>query len=625
MKRFKKLLASVFAFTLAFAGLSAMPVQAAQDVSGLEDGTAYLNVNNADWSDFEAEWTNVKITGDGSYTVGMVAKEGQSLVQFNALEVVNGESYLGTGCVLTVDSIKINGEEVELQGPSYTCSADGGGVTTRVNLYNEWNAVDEKATAGDDKHLDQRVAEGSLADATPTLFSSEYVDASSQSGFKVESLEVAFTVSGFGTAAPAAPAGSENEAPAAEGPAVAHLSINKSDWSAFEAEYVDAEITGDGTYTVSMTAAEAVDMGEFNALEVANGELLLGTAYTITVDSIKINGEEVTLQGPSYTCSADGGGVNTRVNLYNEYNTPDDTATAGDDNHLDQRVAEGSVMDATAKLLADENRAGVTSIEVTFTVAGVGSSAAAGEEPEAPAVPALDLNGEYHAYIGLQTPKYSFRNAFDDATYGRDTSDVFNQITGWDASNNAVTLPGTFTDAVIAGNGTYTVSVDGMSFPEGEFDSQEYFNLIFLSTDIPNTGEITISDIKLNVDGRDVTIAPVLSPDSISYVNMLIQNIWNDDVKEIGYYQVPPTAMSITFTVSGFAYDNESAGAAEPSEAAPSEESSESPAGPADGQTADSGSDGGMSPVVIAVIVIAVIAVVAVVAVVLAKKKKSGK
>lgn len=612
MKKFKKLLVSAFAFALAFSGLSAMPVQAGQDASALEEGTAYLNINKSDWNDFSAEYENVKITGDGSYTVTMTAAEPVDMGEFNALEVVNGEAVMGTGSVITVDSIRINGEEVALQGPSYTCSADGAGVNTRVNLYNEYNTPDETATAGDDKHIDHRVAEGSVMDATATL-----IDKEARTG--VSTLEVAFTVSGFGTAA--AEGGAAAPATDVEGPAVAHLSINKSDWSAFEAEYVDAEITGDGTYTVSMTAAEAVDMGEFNALEVANGELLLGTAYTITVDSIKINGEETALQGPSYTCSADGSGVNTRVNLYNEYNTPDETATAGDDKHIDHRVAEGSVMDATAKLIAAEARTGVTTLEVTFTVAGVGNAAAAGEEA-APELPVLDLNGEYHAYLGLQTPAYSFRNAFDDASYGRD-SDVFNQITGWDSANNAIVKSGTFTDTVIAGNGTYTVSVDGMDL-SGDFDSQEYFNLIFLSTDIPNTGEITISDMKLEVDGRDVAIAPIVSPDSVNYINMLIQNIWNDDVKEIGYYQVPPTAMKITFTVSGFAYDNASAGAEAPKEETPAAPSDAAPA-PTEAPTDNAGSEGGMSPVVIVIIVVAVVAVIAAAAVVLTKKKKGGK
>jgi hypothetical protein len=437
MKKFKKFLAAVFAGTMV---LSSVTVFAGQDTSTLADGTAYLSINNADWSDFEAEWTNAEITGDGSYTVGMVATEGQSLIQFNALEVVNGESYLGTGCVLTVDSIKINGEEVELQGPSYTCSADNGGVTTRVNIYNEWNAPDDTVTAGDDNHLDCRVAEGNVMDATACLFSSDYVDASSGSGFLVESIEVNFTVSGFGTQA---------------------------------------------------AAGEAADTG-------------------------------------------------------------------------------------------------------------VGS---------------VDLNGTYHAYLGLQTPKYSFRDAYDNESTGYGT-DFFNQVTNQGDTANGSSIPATINDVEITGNGTYTVSITGMEFADNEFESQDYMNLIFLSTDIPNTGEITISDIVLNVDGQTPSISPILNPDSVNYINMAIQNIWNDDVATIGYYSVPPTDMSITFTVSGFAYDNEAA-------VAPAEEEEATADDAAAAETADAeASSNGVSPVVIVIIVIVVIAIIAG-CVVASKKKKN--
>jgi hypothetical protein len=334
----------------------------------------------------------------------------------------------------------------------------------------------------------------------------------------------------------------------------------------------------------------------------------------LTVDSIKINGEDVELQGDSYTCSADGAGVTTRVNIYNVYNKPDATAVAGDDNHLDCRVAEGNVADATAELITADYV--VTSIEVNFTVTGFGTQAEGGDAADAGAG-SVDLNGTYHAYLGLQTPVYSFRNAYDDADYGYGT-EYFDQITGWDGSD-PVKKDGTFTDAEIAGNGTYTVSVSGMNFDASEFESQDYMNLIFLSTDIPNTGEITISDIVLTVDGATPSISPILSPDSVDYVNMLIQNIWNDDVKTIGYYSVPPTEMSITFTVSGFAYDNDAA-------VAPADDatSTDDAAATDEAETADTeASSNGVSPVVIVVIVIVVIAVIAVIGVVVSKKKKN--
>jgi len=272
-----------------------------------------------------------------------------------------------------------------------------------------------------------------------------------------------------------------------------------------------------------------------------------------------------------------------------------------------------------------ESPVGFSKIEFVITANSimVGGAAEAPVEEETSAAGAVDLDGTYNAYIGFQTPKFSFRNAFDDATYGRDTSDVFNQVTGWDSSNNAVVLPGTFTDVEIAGNGTYTVSVEGLEFPAGEFDSQEFMNLIFLSTDIPNTGEITISDVELKVDGKGVDLASagaIVSPDSVNYLNILIQNIWNEDVSEIGYYNVPMTSMSITFTVSGFNYDKAV-------EEAPVEETpadTEAPA--ADAETsADADEESGSNTGLIVGIVAGVVAVAGVGAGVVVSKKKKAK
>ena len=609
MKKLKKVLASLLAGTIVLS--NAVPVLAAQDTSSLPDGTAYLNINKSDWQEFDAEWVNVEITGDGSYTVSMTAAEAVDLAQFNALEVVNGEAVLGTGAVITVDSIELNGEAIELQGSSYTCSADGSGVTTRVNLYNEWNTPDPTATAGDDEHADCRVAEGSVADATACLWTAEQL-------VGVSSIVVNFTVSGFGTTGGAA---AEADTSDATTEAVAHLSINNSDWTAYDAEYVDATITGDGTYTVSMTAAEPQNLAQFNALEVANGEALLGTACVLTIDSIKLNGEEIELQGASYTCSADGAGVNTRVNLYNEWNAPDETATAGDDNHLDQRVASGNLMDATACLWTAEQLTGVQSVEVTFTVSDYGKVAEAGEvatEPEA----TFDPNGTYNAYIGIQSANYSFRNAFNEPTYGMGT-EYFDQITGWDASNNAVVREGTITDAEIAGNGTYTVSIKGLDFADGS----ETLNLLFLSTDIPLESGVTISDVNIRIGGKSVYDfeEAFLDPDDDEFLKPLFINIWNKELtaeNEFAYTLSAGMDVEITFTVSGFAYDNANAAAEETTTAAP--ETTKAPGNSttqAATQASTSADEGGVSVGLIIAIVAAVVVVAAIVVVVVKKKK----
>ena len=583
---------------------------AAQDSSSLPDGTAYLNINNSEWSEFDAEWVNAEITGDGSYTVSMTAAEAQDLSQFNALEVVNGESVLGTGAVITVDSIELNGEKIELQGSSYTCSADGSGVTTRVNLYNEWNAPDATATAGDDKHADCRVAEGNVADATACLWTADQLTG-------VTSIVVNFTVSGFGTAGGPAEVADTSDA-ATE--AVAHLNINNESWGEYEAEYVDATITGDGTYTVSMNAAEPQDLAQFNALQVPNGEALLGTACVLTVDSIKINGEEITLQGPSYTCSADGAGVDTRVNLYNEWNAPDNTATAGDDSHLDQRIAGGDLMGATACLWTADQLAGVQSVEVTFTVSDFGKNAEAGEVT---GNGEFDANGEFNVYIGVQTAAYSFRNAWNDS-YGLGTPE-FDQITGWNG-NDEVVRTGTISDAVIKGNGTYTVSLTGVDFA----DDAETLNLLFLSTDIPLDKGVELTDIKVKMGGKSVYDFDTAfqDPDTKDYIKALLINTYNDGFKadnEFAYTLSAGMDIEVTFTVSGLAYDNPDAAASGDTAATEAtsqstETKSEAPETTAANANAEA-SNGGVSVGVIIAIVAAVVVVAAIVVVAVKKKK----
>ncbi len=155
----------------------------------------------------------------------------------------------------------------------------------------------------------------------------------------------------------------------------AYLNINLSDWSEFDATWENAEITGDGTYTVSMTGADGINIGQFNALEIKNGETVFNRTYTVTVDSIKINGVEQKI-GEGYTCSADGVGLTTRVNLYNEWNTPSEDVS--DDGAVDCRAADGDVMSKTARMIdASCLETATNDIEVTFTVAGTGVAAAA--------------------------------------------------------------------------------------------------------------------------------------------------------------------------------------------------------------------------------------------------------
>lgn len=104
--------------------------------------------------------TDVEITGPGTYTVGIDftgTEQGCSnSVAFSALAIANGE-LLYPGYIIDIKEVKIDGEVYRLKGRGYTTSDNG--VTTRVNLYNEWvKSVPQSA----------RMHYGNLAGATPT-------------------------------------------------------------------------------------------------------------------------------------------------------------------------------------------------------------------------------------------------------------------------------------------------------------------------------------------------------------------------------------------------------------------------------------------------------------------------
>lgn len=120
----------------------------------------------------------------------------------------------------------------------------------------------------------------------------------------------------------------------------------------------NAEITGEGTYTVSLDFSEsgAAKGVSFAALGISNGETFF-PGYTVTIDSILINGEEYELAGKEYTTSDNG--KCTRVNLYNEWVTtiPDEA-----------RTFDGDLTDCTAQIMPLGKRRTVDTISITFTV-----------------------------------------------------------------------------------------------------------------------------------------------------------------------------------------------------------------------------------------------------------------
>lgn len=182
----------------------------------------------------------------------------------------------------------------------------------------------------------------------------------------------------------------------------------------------------------------------------------------------------------------------------------------------------------------------------------------------------------YNAYIGIQSENYTFRNAWNEGTYGKgitgdDGTVWFDQLTGWDGPT-ALNKGGDFTDAQITGDGTYSVSVTDF-----DFGDDESLNLLFVSTDIPLDKDIKFTDVKVIMDGQTKYTfdEAYLSPDEASYYQPMMINIWNDDLgKSDGLfgYMMPTDSIEIQFTVSGLdaaAPAETDAAAEETTEAAP--------------------------------------------------------
>jgi hypothetical protein len=236
----------------------------------------------------------------------------------------------------------------------------------------------------------------------------------------------------------------------------------------------------------------------------------------------------------------------------------------------------------------------------------------------------------YNAYIFAQTAAYSFRNKWDDATYGKD-SGYFDKFIVW-GGNDPETYPeyedkfdydvtgylldATITDAVVDGDGTYKVGLSGIDWT---LEAATGFNLIGVSTDIPYSEATTITDAKLIIDGEVVAeqAEGYLDPDATKagYMGLLFANIWNTELESYtGKY--PTASLEIEFTITGI-------GAEAPETDAPATDAPETDAPATDAPVAgDSTGKPNAGTGVEGLALVAGIAVLATGAVVVSKKRK---
>ena len=296
----KELFAAVKSFEIDF---SLLPVT---DVAYLMYAdSAWANQFWYDGNEYPGKVTTAEIAGPGTYTVGIELDEEAQGLAFAAVGIANGEKTFN-GYFIDVTEIKVNGEPITI-GKGYTSSDNG--IETRENIYNEW--VSELPA-------DARRADGSLEGAAPVI-----VDKEAFAAFK--SIEVTFNFI-YGK-----PIAKDEEAPLTQEEADAlkqsgfnaYIGVQGKDTYVFrnsweEASYglanpeffnrltgwdadnnavdyggtfVDAEIKGDGEYTVSFTTGD-MGMGttaDYNMLFVSTNipSKLVKDGF-LTIDNVKV-------------------------------------------------------------------------------------------------------------------------------------------------------------------------------------------------------------------------------------------------------------------------------------------------------------------------------------------------
>ncbi len=221
--------------------------------------------------------------------------------------------------------------------------------------------------------------------------------------------------------------------------------------------------------------------------------------------------------------------------------------------------------------------AGGAALAVACSLVVTAVPAQAAKKKKEKAAKEVDLNGTYNATLGIQTDtllwvtRMGYYESSQNEYYG---TEYANQMYCEDKDNPGEhkMLPGTFVDAEIKGNGTYTVSLDG-----GEFQGETDLSQLHVATDIPLNDTIKFSDVIVKINGKTIVeFDEGVMEDQENYLQggmvCLAFNHWRPElVNTLTEMGMPETAtnggytllngtgaedVSITFTVSGFAYDN---------------------------------------------------------------------
>lgn len=264
---------------------------------------------------------------------------------------------------------------------------------------------------------------------------------------------------------------------------------------------------------------------------------------------------------------------------------------------------------------------------IALTGMAPASMASAAKEKKSEKKQEVDLNGTYHARMGIQTSTFlwimqmNYYKGKSNETLG---TELENKLFCADQedSEKLVSKEGTFNEVEISGNGVYTVTLENANF-DGETDISQ----LHVATDIPLNDQIKFSNVKVMVNGREfVTFDEAVMEDEAPYLEggmvVLAMNHWRASVvsylKEHGCSESGDNGwrllsgqgdenISITFTVSGFAKDNPDAVESTPTPM-PKAESSE---GNADATSESSEKTMGSTSTILIIVGVAVLVVIA--------------
>ena len=327
---------------------------------------------NGFWGD---EYT-VSVTEDGTYTIttdvaGETNEEDMLLFLDSDVNVFDFSEDGGNGVEqgnikITVDSVKVDGEEVAYTPSENAVTTNDDGSSLRVNLVN-------------------RYASPVVQDIDPNITVEE-------------SISVTFTIKGiFGDVNAGEDPGTDPGTEPGETEGFNFFLHGQYGGNGFWNDEVAVNVTADGTYTLTANYAGETneedmllfldsDVNVFSFSEDGGNGIEQGN-IKISIDSVKIDGEEVAYTPSETAVTTNDDGSSLRVNIVNRY-------------------ADPVVQDIDPNVAISEN------LEVTFTIEGFfGSASSLGDVNFDGKVDASDASETLSEYARLSTGKEAQFNA----------------------------------------------------------------------------------------------------------------------------------------------------------------------------------------------------------------------